>query len=103
MITVKRKKGIDDDIPYIIVVDGNDMGEVKAGEEKKLRLRSNSYKIWIEAYYEGVCFKSKEIPFNIQKEDVVFICRSKYLNNSISKYLHREVFKDGISLKKEKC
>lgn len=101
MIIIKRLNGIDKNVPYNILIDGKEMMSIKDGEEVKLKLRSNSYTIQIEGIVFLKTLKSKKIKFDVQKEDITFICYPKYHNNIISKFIHKEILKDGIKLKRK--
>lgn len=100
MIKVNRiKSDVDEGIIYKILIDNIENDEIKNGQSKTLKLRSNSYKIQLE----GKNIKSNIITFVVDnKRDYNFICYPSYKNNFISKFIHKKILRKGITLKLEK-
>ena len=100
MIKVSRiKSEVDKELVYKVLIDGNENEELKNGQNKILKLRSNSYKIQIES--KGI--KSNVITFTVgNSNDYNFVCYPSYKNNFISRFIHKDILKKGIVLKLDK-
>lgn len=95
MIEIIIEDNSNESITYTVLIDDKVMAEVKANQYKKMKLRSNNYKIQIVSNKS----KSNIIDFTIKQDLITFICKKNYKENIFSRFFHMVILKNSLKLR----
>lgn len=95
MIEIIIEDNSNESITYTVLIDDKEMAEIKANQHKKIKLRSNDYKLQIVSNKA----KSNIIFFTIKQDIITFVCKKNYKNNIFSKVFHTVILRNSLKLR----